>query len=244
MYSLLRRELHAWFASPLAWLVLALLSGISAYLFLLSFESYLNIQEQLSQLSNPPGAMRYLLPRSLASLSMLFIAVVPLLSMSLIAGERRDGSWVLLRVAPVRPWQIVLGKYLALLILLGVFVLILSLMPLSLLLFTRVDLGALAAAMLGMYLLLASCAAIGLFTSCFGSHPLSSGMASLGILLFLWLLSFQGPEATALTRYLALPNHLTGFLSGSIDSRDVIYYLLLIGSFLGLSLLRLGRQES
>jgi len=117
-------------------------------------------------------------------------------------------------------------------------------MPLSLWLLVPLDLAALALAFLGCWLLLAAFAAIGLYFSSLTAQPLLAAVGTFALLLFLWLINATGQsEGAELLDYLALSAHLRGFLSGVFSSVDLIYYLLLVVAFLGLSVRRLDSMR-
>ena len=249
MIAIIRRELGLWFTAPFAWALLAVLLFLSAYVFLLNFEQYLLLQEKLRELANPPGLTRYLLVSAGPTFCLLLLVVTSLLSGNAIAAERRDKTLGLLLSAPIGSWQIVLGKFLSLLALSSIYIGIVGLMPISLVWVVEIDMGNVFSALLGIWLLSAACIAVGIFMSCLTTQPSIATISSLGLLLFLWLLSAnsqQDSQATALTQYLALPGHLQSFLAGVLDSRDISYFVSLTALFLGLSMLRLGaiRQTS
>jgi len=244
IFTLAQRELKALFLSPLAWVVLALVQFIVAYIFLIHLDQYLQMQPQLANLDNPPGVSEYLIARLFLPAASIYLMVMPLLTMRLISEELRSGSFDLLLSAPISMSEIVLGKYLGLMVLLSVMLLLTTLMPLSLWLLVPLDLAALALAFLGCWLLLATFAAIGLFFSSLTAQPLLAAIGTFALLLFLWLINATGQsEGAELLDYLALSAHLRGFLSGVFSSVDLIYYLLLVVAFLGLSVRRLDNMR-
>ncbi|MDQ7016113.1 MAG: ABC transporter permease subunit [Gammaproteobacteria bacterium] len=244
IFTVAQRELKVLFLSPLAWVVLALVQFIVAYLFLLHLDQYLLIQPQLATLDNPPGVSEYLIARLFLPASSIYLMVMPLLTMRLISEELQSGSFALLLSAPISMTEIVLGKYLALMGLLSLMLLLTALMPLSLLMVVPVDLAALALAVLGCWLLLAAFAAIGLYFSSLTAQPLLAAVGAFALLLFLWLINATGQsEGAELLDYLALSAHLRGFLSGVLQSVDLIYYLLLVVAFLGLAIRRLDNMR-
>ncbi|MDQ7074386.1 MAG: ABC transporter permease subunit [Gammaproteobacteria bacterium] len=244
IFTVAQRELKALFLSPLAWVVLALVQFIVAYLFLIHLDQYLLIQPQLATLDNPPGVSEYLIARLFLPASSIYLMVMPLLTMRLISEELQSGSFALLLSAPISMTEIVLGKYVALMSLLSLMLLLTALMPLSLLMAVPVDLAALALAVLGCWLLLAAFAAIGLYFSSLTAQPLLAAVGAFALLLFLWLINATGQsEGAELLDYLALSAHLRGFLSGVLQSVDLIYYLLLVVAFLGLAIRRLDNMR-
>ena len=234
------RELRNLFLSPLAWCVLAVVQFILAWMFLASVEGFRGNPGGVTGVTDTVAAGLY----SVSSIVMLL--VVPLLSMRLVAEERRSGSLALLLSAPVRMSEIVLGKYLGLLAFLGIMVLMLTLMPLSLALGTHLDYGKLAADVFGLFLLLGAFAAAGLYMSTLTRQPVVAAVSSFGLLLFLWVANWLGrgdAHYSAVLHYVSLIDHYGSMLGGAFDSSDVIYYLLFIATFLTLSIRRLDGQR-
>ncbi len=235
------RELRALFLSPLAWTLLGLVLFILAWVFLLLVEEFQGLQSQLLGLSGA-GVSDLIAAPLLRLAAWILLLVTPLLSMRLISEERRNHSLALLLSAPLAMYEIVLGKYLGLLVFLSLLVVLIALMPLSLLAGTALDLGKLAAGLLGLWLLVASFAAVGLYLSTVSEQPAVAAVSTLGLLLLLWLLdSAGGPENVF--AYLSLLRHYDALLRGFFNSADVIYYLLFIITFLGLAVRRLDNQR-
>ena len=235
------RELRNLFLSPLAWCVLAVVQFVLAWMFLASVEAFRGNPASVAGVTDTVAAGLY----SISSIVMLL--VVPLLSMRLVAEERRSGSLALLLSAPVRMSEIVLGKYLGLVGFLALMVAMLTLMPLSLAVGTHLDYGKLASNVLGLLLLLGAFAAAGLYMSTLTRQPVVAAISSFGLLLFLWIVNWiaQGGAAqySALLHYLSLVDHYSSLLRGSFDSSDLAYYLLFILTFLTLSIRRLDGQR-
>jgi len=168
--------------------------------------------------------------------------VVPLVSMRLVAEERRNGTLGLLISAPLSMTEIVVGKYLGLLALLFLMVFLTALMPLSLGLGTHLDYGRLLAGVLGLTLLLGAFAAAGLYMSTLTRQPVVAAVSSFGLLLFLWIINWlaKGDDRfSGALHYLSLIDHYDALLRGAFNSSDVVYYLLFILTFLVFSVRRL-----
>ncbi len=246
IFTIALRELRALLLSPLAWAILAVVQGILAFLFLARVERFLIEQPQLAAMENAPGATVMIVPDLLASAAILLMLVVPLLTMRLIAEERRNRTLPLLLSAPLSMTEIVLGKYLGVLGFLLILIAVIGLMPLSLLLGGGLDLGIYLSGLLGLFLLLADFAAVGLFLSAQTEHPSVAAITTFGALLGFWILdwSAQGAaDGAGLLGYLSLFNHYTPFLLGVLDSADVIYHALLIATFLVLGIRRLDADR-
>jgi ABC-2 type transport system permease protein len=246
IFTIALRELRTLFLSPLAWAILAVTQAILAFLFLARVERFLLEQPQLAAMENAPGATVMIVPDLLASTAIVLMLIVPLLTMRLIAEERRNRTLALLFSAPVSMTEIVLGKYLGVLGFLFLVLALIGLMPLSLLLGGGLDAGIYLSGLLGLALLLAGFAAVGLFLSTLTQHPAVAAIATFGALLGFWILDWSAQGAageTGLFAYLSLFNHYTPFLLGVLDSSDLIYHALLIATFLVLSIRRLDADR-
>lgn len=236
------RELKHLFLSPLAWCVLAVIQFIVAWMFLVQVDNFLKFAPTLAGVAHAPGVTDAIAAPMFSTAGVVMLLVVPIMSMRLIAEERRSGTLSLLLSAPVSMTEIVLGKYLGLLIFLLIMLGLITLMPLSLAVGTHLDYGKLFAGVLGLALLLGAFAAAGLFISTLTKQPVVAAVASFGLLLLLWIISWAGSgdaEYSPVFHYLSLVDHYSSLLTGSFNSTDVIYYVLFILAFLVLSIRRL-----
>jgi len=147
------RELRSLFSMPSTWFVLAALQFIFAWFFLARLEAFLDIQPQLAQLANPPGVTSMVAAPMFNTVALLLMMLVPLFTMRLIAEERRNQTLALLLSSPLSTPQIVLGKFLGLLVFLAVLMVSVPLMIYTLSLGTSLDNGLLLSNMLGLFLL-------------------------------------------------------------------------------------------
>jgi ABC-2 type transport system permease protein len=240
------RELRSLFLSPLAWTLLAVVQFILAWIFLVLTEEYLELQSQLVTLEGAPGVTDLVATPLFRIGAWIVLLTTPLLTMRLISEERRNRTLSLLFSAPVAMYEIVLGKYLAILALLLMIVALIALMPLSLLLGTDLDLGKLAAGVLGLALTLASFAAAGLYLSTLTAQPTVAATMTFGLLLLLWIIdstSTTREEVSGLFTYLAFLTHYDRLLMGLINSVDLIYYLLFVLTCLTLATRRLDNER-
>ena len=241
------RELAGLFRSPTAWVVLAAAQLVTGFIFLLHLESYLQVQPKLIESGAGPGVTAFLVPRLYGAAAMIHVFAIPLLTMQLIAGERRHGTLSLLLGAPVSTLEIIAGKFLGLLGMLLAMVALTALMPLSLTLFTDLDGGALALAIAGHFLFVAGAGALGLWLSTLTREPTIAATATLGILLALLLLGewgrTLGPPWSGLLGWPAPATHLDPFLTGLFDSAAAIFFVLFAGLFVTLAVRRLDNDR-
>lgn len=245
IWTIAARELRSLFLSPLAWVILAVLTAIMAFLFLQMVDSFIGVQSRLLGMEGAPGLTEVVVTPLFGSAAVILLLVTPLITMRLISEERRNRTLTLLFSAPVTMTQIVLGKYLAIMLFLAIVTALITLMPLSLLAGGGLDFGLLAANVLGLVLLLAAFAAVGLFMSSLTQSPTVAAMGTFGVLLLLWILDAvsEGAAAKELVHYLALTSHFEAFTKGVFDSADALYYLLFATGFLVLTVRRLDADR-
>lgn len=241
--SIALRELRSMFLSPLAWTVLAVIQLILAWSFFSQIDFFFNIQSQLATLPNAPGVTDLVVMPTFEMASIILLMVSPLLTMRLISEERRNGSITLLLSSPVSMTQIVLGKFIGIVLFMLIIVIMISLMPISLLMGTELDLGKLAAGSFALMLLLSAFSSAGLYLSSLTDNPVVAAISSFGLLLLLWIISINTGDNTAALTQLSLLSHFTPMLRGLINTADVAYFVLFISLFLLLTIRQLDSRR-
>ncbi len=239
-------EFIAMFRAPLAWVILAVIQVILGYMFLTNLDNFMLLQPQLMRLENTPGVTDIVVTPLMQVAAIILLMVMPLLTMRSIAEEKRNRSLTLLISAPLGMSEIVLGKFLGLMLFVTVLVSMLMLMPLSLYLGTTPDAGKLLSIYIGMLLLLGAFSAIGLYLSSLTENQTIAAVGTFGILLMLWIIDWLAESVDtgqSLLAYLSLTQHHQSLLEGVFDSSDIAYYLLLIIGFLGLTIRQLDRER-
>jgi len=159
----------------------------------------------------------------------LILALVPFLTMRLLAEERQTGTIELLLTYPVRDWEVLLGKYLAVFGLYAVLVFLTLLYPLIMAYFTRVEWGTILSGYLGLLLMGSSFLAVGLFASSLTGSQIVAATWTFGILLLLWVIGWAadglGGAWGKVLQHLSTLEHNDNFAKGVIDTKDVLYYL-------------------
>lgn len=209
------KELKAYFASPMAYVISAVFLAMSGFFFAQDLTVF-----QFARLQGFHGAGSFLL-----------LLLAPILTMRLLAEEQKLGTLELLLTAPVRDYEVVLGKFLAALgILVGMLVITLY-YPVLLVFFAEPDPGPIFSGYLGLLLLGSSFLAVGLLASSLTSNQIVAAVLGIGMLLLFWVMNtasnlVQGvPAGQEVLTYLSLSSHYTDFLRGVVDSKDVLYYL-------------------
>lgn len=237
--TLARKDLHTLFSASSTWMMLALLQFILGWFFLARLDDYLQVQTQLAQMDDAPGATISIAAPLANLLALLLLMLTPLFSMRLIAEERRNQTWLLLATSPLSSAQIVLGKFAGLLALLSLVILAAVAMMALLALGTRADVGLILCNLLGLWLLAASYAALGLYFSAISRQPVVAAFTALAVSVALWLLDMAG----GLLRALSPNTHFQNLNSGLLSSADIFYFVLFCTFFLLLTIHHLRRER-
>jgi ABC-2 type transport system permease protein len=243
IFTIAAHELRRLFKSPLAWIILGVVEFLLAVFFFLLLNQFLNPVPWYAG----RGVTEIVVAGVFQVSGIIILLIAPLVTMRIFSEERRTGTINLLLSSPVSLTELVLGKYLGLLTFFVIMLALIALMPLSLLLGTPIDLLQTASGLLGLFLLTASFAAIGVFVSTLSAQPAAAAIMTFGILFMLWIINMAantGNETTRLVfEYLSLLNHYNNLIVGVFNSADVFYYLIVCLTFIGLSIWRLDMDR-
>lgn len=243
IFTVARKELKTLFASPLAWVVLAVMQIIFAWVFLFQLDQYLQNLPRIRELANPPGVTEVVIAMVFGFAAIVLLMAVPLMSMRLFSEEHRNQTLTLLLSAPVSTTEIVLGKFVGLMAFLLVSMALLFAMAASLAAGGALDWGLIGANGLGLLLLLAAFSSLGLFISSLTQHGAVAAFGTFGALLLLWIINASAADPEALLNYLSLMRHFDNFNRGLVDTRDIAYLLVFSIVFLVLTTRRLDAQR-
>ncbi len=208
-----RRELAAFFGSPIAYMVGA------AFLFLTGLFFFFTVA--LSRVATLAQVL------SVTGIILLFVA--PVLTMRLLSEEARSGTLELLLTSPVRDWEVVIGKFLA------AYVFFLAILAPTLYylflltLYGNPDIPVTLSGYLGVALLGAMLTSFGVFTSAMSANQIVAAFLGITLGLVFWLAGGLAAVATGsmgtMLEYLSAQAHFTDFLLGLVTSANVIYFL-------------------
>lgn len=218
--AIFKKELKAYFISPVAYVVYALFLLLSGYFF-----SVLLLVSKEASLR----AAQY-------NFVITLLFFIPLITMRLFAEERKMGTLEVLMTKPVRDFEVVLGKFFAALGFYCVMLATTSIYVIILYKFGKPDAGPLWTGYLGLFLVGACFVAIGLFASTLTENQIIAAVVSFAMVLGFWLMNWLAGilnfSAESLISYLALSTHFDDFVKGIIDFRAVIYYVTFISFWL------------
>jgi gliding motility-associated transport system permease protein len=214
VYYIMSKELRSYFVSPVAYIVVAFWLVGTGFFFTLAVT-----QSQQANMSNVFGVV-----------TILLLLIAPALTMRLLSEESRTGTLELLLTAPVKDWAVVLGKFLAALVLYAVMIGLMLFYPVLLVVFRgNPDWGPIWSGFLGLLLFGMVFLAVGLFASALTSNQIVSAVIAFILLLLLYIISnASGLVSSNLSDFvnqLSVSNHFDPFSRGIIDLKDVIYFV-------------------
>ena len=213
MWTLAKRELRSYFDSPTAYVVMSVFLLFTGWFF----GTTLFLENSASLRS-----MFDLVP-------FIFLFFIPAITMSTFAEERRSGTLELLLTMPVKDWQVIAGKLLAVVLFLMASVSLTIVYAITIASLGDLDVGATIGGYVGLILLGTACASVGMFASSLTRNQVVSFILGFAIIFGLFLLdkvtAFVPSSVAGLFQYLGTDYHYRNLLRGVIDSRDVLYYV-------------------
>ena len=241
---IIKYKLKQLFSSIKCWIGLALLQFIFALIYNWLLNKYI-YQLSLSKPDLAYGITEEVLHPFFAWFVLIYLLIIPIITMDQICGERNKNTLILYLTAPIKTSTIIISKFLTLSCSLTCSILLISLMPLSIIINGTIDWGHLLSLALGTWLILNAAIAIGLLVSTYGQHTVTTILCTLGLILILilieWGALFMGPLGLNIQQ-LGFLYPVKNFLSGIIDTRAIIYYLVLIVVSLYLAINRLSKE--
>ncbi len=244
IFNIVRKELKSMFASPLGWAIMAILSFIFGLYFTNSVGNYFDVMSGAIRPAEREGVTAFVGKALYGLASFIMLFSVPLLSMRLISEERRSQTLPFLFSAPLSITEIVLGKFVGLVVFLSLVIFYLAAMMSMLNLWAEIDFGFIVANTIGLVLLVASFSALGLYFSSLTSQPVVAAILTFIALFALMILDrFLAGDPSNTVSYLSLMRHFQSFSRGLIDTADVAYFVLFITTFLVLTVRRLDADR-
>lgn len=228
--TLLAKETRALFLSPIAYAVMAVFLLLMGY----TFTAMLFLNKIAT------------LVHAFFQASMLLLLIVPVITMRLLAEERRSGTLELLLTSPVREIEVVLAKFLASMAVVVTMLAPTLAYPITLQIFGEPDWGPVYSGYLGLVLLGGALTALGLAISALTANQIVAATVSLGLFLLMWMLDSLGAllpvPYDAIVINLSLLAHFTPFATGALYLSDFGFFTTLILLGLLLSVRALARR--
>jgi ABC-2 type transport system permease protein len=238
VFSIANKDLKTYFMSPIGYMVISsflFLIGFMFYQRLLffvrqSFQSFNMGQDLLLSLNDAVIKPLY------GTINILFLFIVPLITMRLISEEKKQKTIELLLTSPLRTADIVLGKFLSAMYLLLIVLLATLVYPLFLYINGNPDPGQIVSMYIGLVFLSGAYISIGLFWSSLTENQIIAASLTFFSLLFLWIIDWgvqnAGETFSFVLSYLSVIRHFENFGEGVLSLIDITYYVSFIFVFL------------
>lgn len=212
------KELYTYFVSPIAYFVCFVFTALSGFLFSVI----------LILTAENGGKSSIVIETLFSQMAFILLFFTPVLTMKLFAEERKSGTIELLLTSPISDSHVVIGKYLACMVLLFVMLTLTLLYPILILFFGILDIGLILSGYLGLLLISSCFISLGLFMSSMSRNQIVASLSSFGIILILWIIGILSNRTDSIPKilsYLSFHVHYTEFSRGIIVLKDVVFYL-------------------
>ncbi len=235
--TIIRRDLGAYFTSPIGYIFIIVFLAISVGLYITSFFTF------------PVADMR----SYFGNLPLMMCIFIPAITMRVWAEERKENTWELLLTFPMRAWELVIGKFLATLTFFAITLACTFTVPLMLMVLGNPDNGAVFGGYLGTLLLGAFFLSIGIFVSGFCRDQIVAFVVSLLVCFTIFLLgtnfiaayidSYAPGVGATLSSLVGMVEHYNTFTRGVLEFVDVVYFVVWTVMFLFLNIMYIEQRN-
>ena len=236
-----KRDLGSFFNSPIFYVITTVFLIIYSYIFvnILSFFSMQSMQSgQFQQMGIALNVNEMVIEPSFQNMAVVLLLIIPIVTMRSFAEEKKSKTFRLLLSSPVHLKEIILGKFLACMIVITLMVLITSYSIGFLFMIGEPDVGPVLTGYLGILLTAGCYVSVGIFASSLTENQIVAAVITFGFSLFMWVIGWGAQTANSTTgqvlEYLSIIEHMDRFLKGMIETSDLAYYLsfIIFGLFL------------
>jgi ABC-2 type transport system permease protein len=229
--AIAHKELKAYFASPIAYVVIGLFALMFGYFYYALLGIFIEQGMRMMGLQGGPtqNVNEQMIRPLFLNASVLLLFLLPMITMRTYAEEKRSGTIELLLTAPLTDFQIIMGKFLGAMAvyaaMLGVTIVHLGV----LFAFGTPEWIPIATGYLGLLLMGACFISVGLLISSFTRNQIVAGTITFAVFLLLWVINWvgplTGPRMSPVLDYLSITSHLDDFTRGVVDTKHVVYYV-------------------
>ena len=237
-WTIARRDLAAFFTSPKGMAIFFFFLFLMGAFFNSFMQTFVEMQQRAPAMGGQAPTLEYLIMMLFHNLHFILILIVPAVTMASFSEEKKNHSIRLLHTAPIRPLHIVLGKYLATLLMMGFVLLATAIFPLFIIKYGNPDIGVVLSAYLGMFLLIGAYLAFGIWISSMTKNQFLAFLFTMFGLFMLLILNFIAPNLSGgglmeeVLKYIASTPHLENLTKGMITVKDIFYFVCFASLFL------------
>ena len=229
--TIFRKELRSYFNSAVAYVVIVVFLAIVGWVYTSSM-FLINV-----------ASLRLMFEW----IPLVFLFVVPAITMRLLAEEKKAGTIELLTTKPLHDWEIVAGKFFAAWMLIALALLPTLIYYITIAFLGDIDNGPVLGGYIGLLLMAGVYIAVGLMASSLTENQIVAFIVGLLLMFALFLMDkvliFIPEFMISVVEYLGIDFHFSSIARGVIDTRDVVYFLSVLGFSLYLSVVSLGRRK-
>ncbi|MBT6663313.1 MAG: ABC transporter permease subunit, partial [Nitrospina sp.] len=227
IWIIAKKDLGSFFSSPVFYSLTSVFLILNGFIFfnILNFFSLQSFQAQQMR----GGGMglnlnEMVIEPSFHNMAVILLLIIPLVTMRSFAEEKKSKTFALLLSSPIHLVEIIVGKFLACMIVIGLMILLSAYSTGYLMLVGNPEMGPVITGYLGILLMTGCYVAMGLFASSLTDNQIIAAVISFGLALFMWIIGWGSQAAGSglgqLFEYLSLITHLEHFLKGLISSSD------------------------
>ncbi|MCL4558831.1 MAG: ABC transporter permease [Deltaproteobacteria bacterium] len=243
IWSIIKKELVSYFASPIAYVILGIFTLLGGYFFYVRIQLYNYVSLQYMRYQGYITSLNindYIVKPMFANLAVILLLLIPIVTMKSFAEEKRNGTKELVMTSPVTLTDILIGKFVSACIVFVTMLVFTTSIPIFLIIYGEPDKGIILTTYLGMFLMGSTMIAIGMFASSITENQIVAAVITFGLLLLFWAIGWVShgvsPGLSTFLSYLSLIDiHFQDMIKGIIDTRDIVYYLSGIFFFLFLT---------
>ncbi len=226
------KELRSYFNGPMAYIFLIIFSLVNGYFFSNTF--FIFGQSDMR-------ALFQIIP-------LVYLFFVPAISMSIIAKEKNSGTMEVISTLPIKEYEFVLGKYFASITLILIALILTGVHLTNLIAVgSNIDYGAVFTGYLGLFLAGCVYASMGVFASSLTDNQVIAFIIAIFFVLFFFLIDklliFIPNTVSGIFQYISIDYHLSNISKGVIDTRNILYFISLIGLFILLTIESLSSKK-
>lgn len=215
LLAVFHKELLIYFRSPIAYFVIAVFLLGTGYFFL--FDVFTSGDAVMTQ--------------TFRSMSVLLITLLPMVSMRLFSSEYSGRTMELLTTLPLKPWQVVLGKYFGALVILLLMVVATMINLIPMYLYGNPEWKTIFSGYFGFFMLGMACLALGQLFSALTENQVIAALITMAVLLAFWFVGHLETYQSSLVLknlfgYLSFADHLADFVRGLVRSEGIVFYLI------------------
>jgi len=239
MFAIAQKEIRAYFASPIAYVVIGLFSILFGVFYYAILDWFVKQGMQMAMGMGPQSlnVNERMIRPLLQNAMVMLLFVLPMITMRTYAEEKRSGTMELLLTSPITDVQILVGKFLGALTLYAAMLAVTLVYVIGLFAFGTPEWKPIATAYLGLVLFGGCFISVGMLVSSFTKNQIVAGMMTFVVFLLLWVIDWLASSATGLfgasagpvveevLNYLSITQHFDDFGKGVIDTKHIIFYV-------------------